>query len=60
MSEETTAQRLCRMFALQLSTMQNWGANYTYQYVTGTRLEIQFEDGEKILVAFSTTGAKGK
>jgi hypothetical protein len=60
MATETTAQRLCRYLAVQLSTMQNWGANYDFQLLTSTRLEIQFKDGEKVVVTFSTPGGKGK
>jgi hypothetical protein len=60
MTIETTAQKLCRFFATQLSIMQNWGADYDYNFLTNTRLEIQFKDGEKIVVSFSTNRGKGK
>jgi hypothetical protein len=58
--DETTAQRLTRWVAVHLSTMQSWGADYNYQYLTMTRLEVQFKDGETIVISFATKGAKGK
>jgi hypothetical protein len=59
MSKETKAQRLCRTLAEYLQTMQNYGALFSMKFVTGTRIEIEFEDGETILVSFSKV-TKGK
>jgi len=54
MNNETTAQRLARYLAHQLTVMQSWGADYNLHFTTGTRLEVQFRDGEKIVITFAT------
>lgn len=60
MPNETTAQRLARLVAVHLQTLQNWGATFNQQYLTGTRISVSFPDGEIVTISFSTKGAKGK
>jgi hypothetical protein len=45
------ARRLADMISNTLTQMEKWGADFTHQYLTGTRLELQHKDGGKLVIA---------
>lgn len=53
-SNETTAQQLCRDYVQDLTKLQRFGATFNFQMLSMVCIEVQFADGEKILVSFST------